>query len=143
MSPSNEKLSPATKRILVIDDDPSTCLFFKSLLSPDGFQLQTTLSGKEGLEHLKLSSSKIIDLIVLDLMMPGYGGYEVLKELQEPGYQNVPIFIVTARNLDVGTIDMIRSESNVFEFWTKPVDTRKFKSKVHEVLGTQPKSKLF
>ncbi len=137
--PSGLGKDPSTKRILVIDDDNPTCLYFKTLLGFDGFQVETAGGGEDALKFLKSGAFHNFDLVILDLMMPGYGGYEVLKELQQPGYQDVPIFIETAHVLDQGTVELINSESNVHGYWTKPIDTKGFKAKVHEILGTEPK----
>ena len=141
MNQPEPKLDPASKSILVIDDDKPTCLLFKTLLTGEGFQVETAYSGESALSLLKSDSYEKFDLIMLDLMMPGYGGYDVLKELQQGGYQNAPIFIVTARALDAGMVEMIRSESNVREFIAKPIDIKKFKTSVHEALGTAAKEK--
>ena len=127
---------PKSKRILVIDDDKSICFFFRNLLALDGFQVAACLSGLQAMDKLK--SGPLPDLIVLDLMMPKYGGYEVLKELQQDLYQAIPVVIVTARTLDRETVAMMMSESNVSDFFAKPVDSKKFKSRIHEILGTTP-----
>ena len=135
------KKNPDSKTILVIDDDRPTCLYFKTLLEFDGLHVETAFGGEEALNLLKSEAHQQFDLVILDLMMPGYGGYEVLKELQQPGYQDVPIFIETAHVLDQATVDLINSESNVHGYWTKPIDTKEFKTKIHELLGTAPKEK--
>jgi len=130
--------SPGAKRVLVIDDDKQTCAFFKTLLASEGFQVMMAYSGQNALTALKSENMRKFDLILLDLMMPGYGGYEVLKELQQTDHSDIPIFIITARTLDSGAVEMLRSESNVSDFWSKPVDIAKFKVRIHEVLGTKP-----
>ena len=128
---------PKTKRILVIDDDKVVCSFFRNFLALEGFQVAASLNGRQAVETLK-SGSALPDLIVLDLMMPNYGGYEVLKELQQESFKNIPVLIVTARAVDREMIDMIRSESNVGDFFSKPIQSKAFKSRIHEILGTTP-----
>ena len=130
---------PGLKTILVVDDDETVATFFEMLLIKEGFQVAVSQSGQAALTRLK-KGGRAFDLIVLDLMMPAPGGYEVLKELQRLDYQKVPIFIITARTLDSGTIAMLKLESNVKEFWKKPIDPADFKKKVHEYLDTTPKS---
>lgn len=132
---------PDSRTILVVDDDRSICTLFETLLAQEGFQVVVESDGEAALNLLKSDAYHQYDLVILDLMMPNYGGYEVLRELQQEGYQNVPIFIVTARALDPGTIEMIRSESNVVEFLRKPLEPSEFRSKVHEHLGTVPNRK--
>ena len=130
---------PGGKTILVVDDDKSACAFFDTLLSRDGFEITIENSGEDALDLLRSDAYQKFDLLVLDLMMPGYGGYEVLKEMQQGDYQKIPIFIVTARALDPGAVEMIRNESNVHEFWRKPVDPIEFRRKIHVTLNTVPK----
>ena len=130
---------PSSKTIMIVDDDKSICTFLEVLLMREGFRTIVCEGGSSALQKLKSKAYRKIDLVLLDLMMPAPGGYEVLKELQQPDYQNVPIFIVTARNLDPGAIVMFKLESNVKEFFNKPIQTPEFKKKIHEHLGTVPK----
>lgn len=125
----------SVKRILVVDDDPAACAYFESLLAGDGIEVVSEKGGEQGLKRLRSESPNPVHLLVLDLMMPGFSGYEVLRRLQNPEYQrDVPTFVVTARALDAGTVEMIRGESNVWEFWNKPIDSVRFKKRVEEVL---------
>ena len=132
------KMSVDSKTILVVDDDELTTRFLNMLLTKEGFNTLIAKNGIEALDYLKSASPKV-DLIILDLMMPQRGGYEILKDLQETEHKNIPVFIITARTMDKETIDMFRSEPNVSDYWTKPIDLVKLKDRVHEVLGTTPK----
>ena len=132
---------PQSKTILMVEDDETVTTFFEVLLSREGFKPVVANSGESALDKLKAKIYRKIDLVLLDLMMPAPGGYEVLKDLQAPGYQNVPIFIVTARTLDSGTVGMLKLESNVLEFYKKPIDPKDLVQKVHQHLGTVPKEK--
>ena len=128
--------SPRTKTILVIDDDKPTCEYFEALLKAEGFRIKTANGGEAAMRQIKSGPENQFDLVVLDLMMPKYSGYEVLKELQQVAYRNIPIFIATAKVLDQGTVELLNSESNVRGFWAKPIDSKIFKAKIHEILGT-------
>lgn len=127
---------PQSKIILVVDDEPSTLAYFQTLLSKEGFHVVTSNNSKTVLDKLKSQPAKKIDLIVLDMMMPGPGGYEVVKELQSTEYANVPVFIITSRKMDSGAISLIKLESNVSGFWSKPVQAYEFVLAVHELMGT-------
>ena len=131
---------PRSKTILIVDDDETVSAYFEMLLSREGFKLAVANSGKAALEKLKSKAYGKIDLVFLDLMMPAPGGYEVLKELQSPDYQRVSIFVVTARTLDPGTVNMLKLESNVLEFCAKPIYSTELLEKVHRHLGTVPKT---
>lgn len=137
-----DKVSAKTKTILVIDDDPSVRGFLEMALTRDGFKFFEMKSGTEALSKIIPKNFKI-DLIVLDLMMPGDGGYDVVKQLQETQYKGVPIFIVTAKPLDSSTIELFKEEPNVKEFFSKPISPNEFKKRVHEVLCTFPEKEVW
>ena len=129
---------PASKTILIVDDDSTAVDFFEMLLLRRGFKTATAKSGKSALGRLSRDSARKMDLLLLDLMMPGESGYEIIKKLQEPEYQAVPICVITARELDRGMVDMIKSEPNVRDYFLKPVNSAQLTSKIHQILGTQP-----
>ena len=128
------EINPASKTILVVDDEETVRSFFEILLSKKGFNVISVPSGTAALSRLRGKTFRRIDLVILDLMMPGPGGYEVIKELQKPEYQNVPILIATGRTMDKNTVAMIKLESNVHGYWQKPIDTDAFINKVSELL---------
>ena len=135
-----EEIIPESKTILIVDDEETVCDFFQAVFAREGFRVICVTNGKSAVDRLK-SKTYRIDLLILDLMMPGYSGYDVLKELQHPDFKDIPIFINTARALDQGTIEMIKLESNVRGYWQKPVDIIDMVKKAHEVLGTTPRQK--
>jgi CheY-like chemotaxis protein len=79
-------------------------------------------------------------VLILDMMLPGLGGYEVLRQLQAAGQGDIPIIIVTGRQMDPKGIELIRQESNVKEFLEKPVRPAVLISALHRMLQTQPKN---
>lgn len=134
---ADHKADPRTKTILVVDDEKSVCDLFELILKKEGFNVAVANDGEAALERLRSNSAGKIDLVILDLMMPGTGGYEVLRELQHPPYQNVPVLVATSRDLDDLARDMIRVESNVCGIWEKPFDRNKFRRNLHLLLGTE------
>lgn len=126
---------PKDKTILIVEDDDSLREFFEMMLQREGFQVRSAASGEEA---LKTAEETPPDLIVLDFMLPGKGGFEVLKELQTGDTASVPIVVATARKLDAKMIAQIRSEPNVREYVTKPVNHAIFINSIHKVLGTKP-----
>ena len=128
---------PSEKTILVIDDEDTICEFFDFILKREGFNVVTVSNGRSALERLKSKSRQKVDLVILDLMMPSLSGYEVLKELQNHEYQNVPVMIATAKSLDEGTVAVLQLESNVQSFWSKPIDQEKLLREIHSSLGTR------
>ncbi|MCF6093071.1 response regulator transcription factor [Microaerobacter geothermalis] len=97
-------------KILVIDDDQKITAMLKRALTYEGYQVETALSGKEGL-HMALHSKP--DLVILDIMMPGLDGWEVCQRLRAES--DVPVMMLTAKDeikdrvkgLDLGADDYI------------------------------------
>ncbi|MDX1689161.1 MAG: response regulator [Candidatus Promineifilaceae bacterium] len=81
-------------RILAIDDDENACKLLDLALSKQGYEVRTALSGIEGLKALQEFDP---DALIIDRMMPGMDGYEVVRRIRrDPKYANVPILILTA-----------------------------------------------
>lgn len=88
------------KRILVIDDDTTLLGTLKRGLSYDGFIVDIASSGEEG---LTIARERAPDLIILDIMMPGLDGLEVLQRLRAADPQ-LPILMLTARDAPVDQV---------------------------------------
>ena len=85
-------MSAAPARILLIDDDRKLCRLVRDYLTPMGFAVEAVHDGAEG---AKLAVSEQWDAVILDVMLPGLDGLEVLRKLrQESG---VPVLMLTAR----------------------------------------------
>jgi DNA-binding response OmpR family regulator len=117
--------------VLVIDDDEGIRELLSMLVTKEGFRVVTADDGAEG-ERKALALKP--DLIVLDLMLPRYGGFELLKQLQGTELSRTPIVIVTGRYTDPTTAEMIRQESNVVELLEKPVKAARFIQALHRIL---------
>ncbi len=110
--------SENVKLVLIIDDDDGVRELLTFLVKKEGYRAESAVDGEEG--YLKAEKLKP-DLILLDLMMPRYGGFEVLRQLQSGELAKIPIVVVTGRYTDRSTADMIRQESNVVDFLEKPL----------------------
>jgi DNA-binding response OmpR family regulator len=117
--------------ILVVDDDEGIRDLLSLLIKKHGYRVETAADGEEG--QRKALALKP-DLIVLDLMLPRYGGFELLRQLQGTELARVPIVVVTGRYTDQSTADMIRQESNVVELLEKPVKTARFLMVLQRIL---------
>ncbi|WDF56128.1 response regulator transcription factor [Mucilaginibacter sp. KACC 22063] len=99
-------------KILVIEDEPKLGSFICAGLTQNGHVCDHITDGASGLEALMVNS---YDLVLLDLMLPGMNGFDVLKNLQSFGKQ-VPVIILSAlsdtenviKGLDLGAIDYLR-----------------------------------
>lgn len=87
------------RHALIIDDDESTRLLFKSVLSKDGWEVVEAAHGGEGLERIRKEAPSVI---ILDLMMPEMDGFQFLKEFsRNPEWDDIPVIVVTAKEMTV------------------------------------------
>lgn len=119
-----------TPLILVVDDDAATCALTATLLERDGHRTLRTTSGKEG---LAIIAREPVTLLLLDVVMPEMGGFEVCAALRasEVG-RKLPIILLTGKD-DIDT----RQEGmrlGVSEFLTKPIDRHELSARVRAQL---------
>ena len=107
----------SAKHILVVEDERHLAMGIKFNLEEDGYRVTAVGTGPAALEALENDAE--VDLIILDLMLPGMSGYAVCEELRRRG-SDVPILILSARTL---TEDRIRGfEVGANQYLTKPFD---------------------
>ena len=80
-------------RILIIDDDTELCELLADYLKPEGFAISAVHDGEKGLQKA-VSEAGEYDLIVLDIMLPGMNGFEVLQRLRSQ--LDTPVLMLTA-----------------------------------------------
>jgi CheY-like chemotaxis protein len=84
-------------RVLVVDDDPAAVELLGGMLEPIGFTVLRAYGGAEG---IALAKGEQPDFIILDLMMPGMSGFDVVAELKaDARTRDIPILIVTAKDM--------------------------------------------
>ena len=127
--------NPADKLVLIVDDDDAVRDLIEFVIKKEGFKVDKAADGEEALQKARQISP---DLILLDLMLPKFGGFEILRELQNDETVNIPIVIITGRYTDRSTSDMIKQEPNVKDFIEKPVKPQALAAVVHKILKTQP-----
>ncbi len=115
------------ERILVIDDDHELCDLLQEYLEPEGFEIQTVHDGKKGLEK---ALSESFDLLVLDIMLPGQNGFEVLRQLRNSS--EVPVIMLTARGEDVDRI--VGLEMGADDYLPKPFNPRELTARIRSIL---------
>jgi DNA-binding response OmpR family regulator len=82
--------------ILVVDNEPAIVTVVRERLEREGFAVRAVASGEEALAHMDADPA---DLVVLDVMLPGIDGLEVLRRLRGAGH-TVPATVLTARHED-------------------------------------------
>ncbi len=82
-------------KVLVVDDSSTNTFLLDSLLKEEGFDVFTTISGKKAIE---IAAKQLPHIILLDIMMPGMSGYDVLEIIKKDNtLKNIPVIIVTAK----------------------------------------------
>ncbi len=123
-TPKNEF---ANRLILVVDDEERMVRFIRLNLEQDGFRVIEAYRGEDVLEIIR---TKMPDLVLLDVMMPGIDGFEVLRMLRE--INNVPVIMLTAKGEES---DRVRGlEMGADDYITKPFSPRELVSRVRAVL---------
>ena len=129
--------NPADKLVVIVDDDDSVRELIEFLVKKEGFRAETASDGEAGIAKIQQTRP---NLVVLDLMLPRYGGFEVLRQLQQSEETaRIPIVVVTGRYTDRSTAEMIRQESNVMDFIEKPIKPTLFSVALHKIMGTRPR----
>lgn len=107
-----------TARVLVVDDVLANVKLLEARLAAEYFEVFTAYNGPEALE---VCSSNSVDVVLLDVMMPGMDGFEVCRRLkQSPATAHVPVIMVTA--LDQASDKVQGLDAGADDFLTKPVD---------------------
>jgi len=117
--------------ILVVDDEPAIVTVLRDRLEREGFAVAAVASGEETLAHVE---AEPVDLIVLDLMLPGIDGFEVLRQLRGAGHA-VPVIVLSARDEDVDVI--VGLEMGADDYVAKPFNPRELSARVRAVLRRQ------
>jgi two-component system response regulator CpxR len=114
-------------RILVIDDDVELCSLVSEYLQSEGFQIECVHNGESGLERA-LAGDQV--LVVLDVMLPGLNGFDVLRRIRDAS--NIPVLLLTARGEDVDRI--VGLEIGADDYLPKPFNPRELVARIRAVL---------
>ncbi len=131
-------MSDALKgRILVVDDDENAVEILTRMLAREGHTSVAASSGAQALETLRREN---VDVILLDVMMPGMDGLEVCRQLREDErLRQIPVILLTAKDdMDTRTRAM---ELGVSEFLTKPVNRRELFTRIDAQLHARSLSR--
>jgi DNA-binding response OmpR family regulator len=118
-------------RILVVDDDPDTVDILSRHLQREGF---VAIEAFCGADCLQIARDNDVDVILLDLMMPGMDGFEVCQELKgDAKTAEIPIILITARDDIEARAQGIRLGAS--EFLTKPFSRRQLVARINSQLN--------
>ena len=114
-------------RILVIDDDVELCSLVGEYLEPEGFQIESVYDGDRGLDRA-LNGEHL--LVVLDVMLPGMNGFDVLRRIRSTS--RIPVLLLTARGEDVDRI--VGLEIGADDYLPKPFNPRELVARIRAIL---------
>jgi two-component system response regulator CpxR len=114
------------RKILVIDDDRDMADLLHQSLAPEGFDLSAVHSGEEGIEQ---SRNAGLELILLDVNLPGMNGFEVLRRLRRES--DVPVIMLTARGEEVDRI--VGLEIGADDYLPKPFSVRELVARINAI----------
>jgi two-component system cell cycle sensor histidine kinase/response regulator CckA len=108
---------PETARILVVEDNRDTSVLLRDLLVAEGYEVELVLTGEAALEVLERAPE--MDLVVLDLMLPGMSGYDVIERMRaRPPLATTPILVLSALSSPSARIRGLRDGAD--DYMTKP-----------------------
>ena len=114
-------------RILLIDDDVALCELLDEYLAGEGFEVESVHTGPEG---VSCAQSSEWDAIVLDVMLPGMNGFDVLKQIQHQ--IDAPVLMLTARGEDTDTV--LGLELGADDYVAKPCSPRVLVARLRNLL---------
>ena len=117
-----------TNQLLIIDDDAGLTEMLGEYLASEGISLTAARTGTQGLRDAERND---YDLIILDVMLPGLSGFEVLSRLRKSG-SHTPILMLTARGDDVDRI--VGLEMGADDYLPKPFNPRELVARIKAVL---------
>lgn len=116
------------ERILIVEDEEAISMALEDDLSMDGYEVETTGDGAQGLSMARAGS---YDLVILDVMLPSMDGFEVCRQLRESGAQ-VPILMLTAKSQEIDKV--LGLELGADDYVTKPFSPRELIARVRAIL---------
>ncbi len=120
--------------LLIIDDDREMVELLARSLAQEGFELLTAGTGEDGIEQAQTGT---VDLILLDVMLPGINGFEALRRLRR--CSDVPVIMLTARGEEVDRV--VGLEIGADDYLSKPFSIRELVARINAILRRTAKSR--
>lgn len=114
-------------KILVVDDEPHLVKLVRSNLEAQHFKVITAMDGVSGLAMVEKEGP---DLVILDIMLPGMDGFDVLQKIRE--YSSVPVIMLTAKDQDVDVVKGLQLGAD--DYVKKPFSVHELLARVEAVL---------
>ncbi|MCA3180147.1 MAG: response regulator [Burkholderiaceae bacterium] len=118
------------RKIMVVDDSPTERFFIADLLAKRGYVVVTAESGVEALAKIRLERPS---LVVMDVVMPGASGFQVVRTLtRDPETQSIPVILCTSKSAETDRIWGLRQGAR--EYVTKPVNAEELLAKIADLV---------
>lgn len=113
--------------VLIIDDDEELCELVAEYLESEGFEVEAVFDGPTGVDRCRATDP---ELVILDVMLPGLGGFAVLNRIREDS--RVPVIMLTARGEEVDRI--VGLEMGADDYIAKPFNPRELVARIRAIL---------
>jgi two-component system alkaline phosphatase synthesis response regulator PhoP len=120
------------KRLLLVEDEPGLVLTLTDRLTREGYDVQSTGDGESGLAR---AATEPFDLLLLDVMLPRLGGFDVLRDLRKQGVE-IPVIMLTARGQMVDKVVGLKLGAD--DYVTKPFEMVELLARVEAKLRRTP-----
>ena len=127
MSGHSESASSSRLKVLIVDDDRKLCRLIRDYLEPLGYEVSAAYTGPEGLEVALRDS---FSAVILDVMLPGLNGFDVLRRLREKS--GVPVLMLTGRGEEADRI--VGLEMGADDYLPKTFSTRELLARLRAVM---------
>ena len=114
-------------RLLLVDDDAELCKLLADYLAGEGFEVDAVHDGNTAVQQVV---SGVYELVILDVMMPGLNGFDVLRELRKTS--RTPVLMLTAKGDDVDRI--VGLEMGADDYLAKPCNPRELVARIRAIL---------
>jgi two-component system KDP operon response regulator KdpE len=121
-------MSQSTSSILVVDDDPTFRQGLRASLKTSGYDVDTARNGEQALEYIR---QRPVDVVLLDINMPGMGGVEACRRIRAAAPQ-AGILMLTVRDTEDDKV--LALEAGADDYVTKPFQLRELIARLHAVL---------
>lgn len=118
-------------KILIIDDDKELCALMKKCIEQENMSAMIAYDGIEGLRLIDENKNDCtLSLVILDVMMPGMDGFQVLKKIRETS--NIPVLMLTAKNNEEDKVSGLRLGAD--DYLTKPFSINELMARVNSLI---------
>lgn len=122
-----------TKQVLLVEDEDNIIEAMRFLLTRDGWHVEAHADGGTAMQRIR---ERPPDLLILDLMLPGKSGLEIMRELRaEDNFADLPVLMLTARGQDQDRD--LATQAGVNRFMTKPFSNADMLGAVRDLAGMQ------